>query len=190
MSFGFPEERLVNGKKVITQAILKAVADRDTKILFFSAASNSGANGPENFPATHPYVISIRATRPNGAPWDRNPPIGTHREAFGTLGTDVSAAWLRSEPRGKILSGTSVATPIAAGMAAMLLGYAEADAEVDNEIFERLKTKDGMGGLFREISTKYTDGFHYIDPSDFWGADVEDKTRRAMMVTAATRRKR
>lgn len=184
MSFGFPQERLVCGKPVISLAILNAVQAREKRILFFSAASNSGANGPENFPAKDEHVISIRATHPSGAPWERNPPVRNYQEAFGTLGTEVSAAWLKTDPQGKILSGTSVATPIAAGIAAMLLGCADADEEISDKTLRRLQSQDGMVALFKHISEQ-SHGFHYICPLKFFGDHVEDKTRRAMMELAA-----
>jgi hypothetical protein len=180
MSFGFPQERLVCDEPVISLAILDAVRRRRKRILFFSAASNSGANGPEQFPATDEHVISIRATHPSGVLWEHNPPIENHGEAFGTLGTEVSAAWLKSNPQGKILSGTSVATPIAAGTAAMLLGYADADDEVDDKTLRRLQTQEGMTALLKHVSKEYG-GFYFICPSKFLGGHVEDRHRRSMM---------
>ncbi|KAF5701633.1 peptidase S8 subtilisin kexin sedolisin [Fusarium globosum] len=133
MSFGFDEEVYIEGKPIISNAILKAILETNQSIVFLAAAANSGGNKAEMFPAYNKNVLSIRGTDDYGTPQRFNPPPDYDSETcFMTLGLNVPGASLvRSEHQGADIckSGTSVATPIAAGLAAMLLGYARVHEE-------------------------------------------------------------
>ena len=110
LAFGFPEK----------QDDIAQVIEQHSHMLFFGAASNHGANYGVMFPASHDAVICIRATDSNGVYQLFNPPKDIdEREVFGTLGVDVPAASLGDFP--VLRSGTSVATAIAAGIAATLV---------------------------------------------------------------------
>ncbi|KAF6813980.1 putative subtilisin [Colletotrichum musicola] len=117
MSFGFKDE-----VPVITQAITKAMLERHGKIIFLAATSNSGGNRREMFPANLDSVISIRETNTLGAFSDTNPPVDPDGPAvLGTLGRDVPSAWLSSAEGEVAKSGSSVATAVSAGIAAMIM---------------------------------------------------------------------
>jgi hypothetical protein len=186
MSFGFPEEVLVDGQRVISKAIEQAVGDRNYAILFFAAAANSGANQKEMFPANHDFVISIRGTNPDGVFEDFNPPPDRDGPAvFGTLGKVVPSAWLRSYDGEICKSGTSVATPIAAGIAAMVLGYATIELHKRNlpEKAKKLWTRHGMTAMFNKMSTCTRERCFYVSPGEFFAK--EESERWASMITAA-----
>ena len=192
MSFGFPEEVLVGNQLVISNAILKAISDRNDAILFFAAAANSGANEKEMFPATHEFVISIRATNSNGSFEDFNPPADRDGPAvFGTLGKDVPSASLCSDGGEVCKSGTSVATPIAAGIAAMMLGYATIglhDEKLRPETARKLRTRHGMKAMFREISTLIHGKYYYLCPGEF--SRKQEPEQWAAMITAGAKIRR
>jgi hypothetical protein len=123
MSFGFS-----GTVKPIKKAISDAVYQRDEALLLFAAACNNGKNCVDTFPASNPLVISIRATNHNGEFLDYNPFSDPAKDGryFGTLGDNVVSAWRVEDATGSRMrcqSGTSVATPIAAGIAASMLEY-------------------------------------------------------------------
>ncbi|KAK4444753.1 hypothetical protein QBC34DRAFT_334442 [Podospora aff. communis PSN243] len=194
MSFGFGTEVLVNGQRAISNAISHALQTRDQKILFFAAAANSGGNQPEMFPASHPQVISIRGTDDKGWLQRYNPPPGyDSSNCFMTLGQDVPGAGLSRGGGGEVVkSGTSVSTPIAAGIAGMLLSYARL-FEQDLKEFEgrcgtrreRLATMQGMRGLFRKLSTEMLDKWYYLSAEPF--LDLESDRDRAAWLMLPSR---
>ncbi|KAI2632315.1 hypothetical protein GGR54DRAFT_29393 [Hypoxylon sp. NC1633] len=95
--------------------------------LMFAAASNDGANLGRAFPAKYPSVFCIHATDGNGNPSKFNPSADEKDVNLSLLGEKVCSHW----PAGKnghsesvnVMSGTSVATPIAAGLAASVLSF-------------------------------------------------------------------
>ncbi|RFU80619.1 intracellular serine protease [Trichoderma arundinaceum] len=95
--------------------------------LLFAAASNDGANLGRAFPAKYPSVFCIHSTDGNGNPSAFNPTADEKDVNFSLLGEHVTSHW----PVGKnghnepvnVMSGTSVATPIAAGLAAAILSF-------------------------------------------------------------------
>ncbi|OBT76497.1 hypothetical protein VF21_03946 [Pseudogymnoascus sp. 05NY08] len=95
--------------------------------LIFAAASNDGANLGRAFPAKYPSVFCIHSSDGNGNPSAFNPTADEKDVNFSLLGEHVRSHW----PAGKnghndivnVMSGTSVATPIAAGLAASLLSF-------------------------------------------------------------------
>jgi subtilisin family serine protease len=142
--------------------------------LVFAAASNSGANHRRAYPARHAHVICVHATGGNVQPAAFNPPPdsdddgGGGGDNFATVGQAVECAWPRALCNRAVnpcclawKSGTSFATPIAAGIAAFLLQYA---AETLEEIDVRLLRKlQGMRAVFKKISRRLH-GFDYIAP--------------------------
>lgn len=189
MSFGFPDEVLINDVPVISNAILRAVRKKNQRILFFAAAANFGGNQKEMFPAKHEFVIPIRGTNSQGVFQDFNPPPDRDGPAvYGTLGKDVPSAWLSTYDGEIQKSGTSVATPIAAGIAAMILGYANLCFFHELQLLEpslvkKLWTKHGMLSIFSKMSTCMKEKCFYLSPFGFMRKTPEE--RRAVMITAA-----
>lgn len=189
MSFGFPEETFVEGRPVISNAIHKAMHERDGRILFFAATANDGANQTEMFPARHPNVISIRATDHKGAFQDFNPAAdysGPH--VFGTLGTDVPGAGLNTHDGEVCETGVSMATPIAAGISAMVLMYVRLGLEsgqLSPELsMETLWTKSGMDSVLRKLSRQVREKHYYLYPHDFFSDERRDTERNALLIDA------
>lgn len=138
---------------------------------FLAAAGNNGGNGGEMFPAKHQSVISIRGTDSQGYFSKFNPPRSRHETVvYGTLATDVPSAWLRDHPGEMYKSGTSVATAIAAGIAAMLLGYigCKPPGTGDKLLEKRLCSRRGMLDIFEIMGTDMGNGCSYLNPCNLF----------------------
>ncbi|KAK3345893.1 hypothetical protein B0T25DRAFT_571045 [Lasiosphaeria hispida] len=150
LSFGFsyPVE-------AIRDAIADAVYSKGGAITFFAASNNEGFNSNEMFPASlGAPVISVRGTNRNGA-FDStyNPALSSDESVFGTLGVDVVSDWPGVNV-GRSMSGCSVATPIAATIAAMLLEYAVASPkDFNSEDLRLMRTRRGVFEMFKGITT-------------------------------------
>lgn len=175
MSFGYTEDQ-----PPIREAIRKSIDLRDESILYLGAASNSGSNDGEAFPARLPSVISIRATNSEGQFQDFNPPLRRRLEnAIGTLGCDVPGAWKHDfDGTAKYCSGTSVATAVAAGLAAVLLGYVQTQSgrESFKKVNRTLRTREGMQEIFLELSQEsLNERFLYLHPWKMMGISDEER---------------
>lgn len=189
MSFGFSAEPLVNGKPLISNAIHKAIAERHGRIIFFAAAANDGGNEEEMFPAQHVQVFSIYATNHLGVFQDFNPsPNIQGPPVFGTLGKDVSGAWLNTHDDEVCKTGTSIAAPIAAGTAATILGYVQLCLSLktfDDDIrIKSLWTKPGIESAFKAFSTQIDQQRYYLYPQNLFHKR-NTKVRDARLVAAA-----
>lgn len=160
---------------------------RNNRILFFAAASNSGGNGREMFPASHDAVISIRATNSHGAFLDTNPPADHYGPAvYGTLGKDVPSAWLSNVDGELSRSGSSVATAVAAGVAAMMLafanaGFSSAEFRLPLEVSALLWTRRGMLAMFAKMSQDMGSRCFFISPVRFFAERDSVKVWAAMI---------
>jgi subtilisin family serine protease len=123
-------------------------------ILIFACASNGGANYSITFPARLPRVFCIGSADGLGTQSDFSPPF-PGEEKFSALGEAVLGA--RSGTDGEIRSdGTSISTPIAAGLAALLIQYTRQFTPKG----QGAETYENMRKLFFAIS-KSTEGKDY-----------------------------
>jgi hypothetical protein len=167
MSFGFQKPITI-----INRAIKYA---NSHDVIMFAATSNGGGNEEVAFPASaHDYVIGVNSTDAWGGKSDFTPNVLPLSENFSILGEAVESSWpkhLEQGPR-QCRSGTSYATPIAAGTAANMLFYVR--MKVDNE--ERVKEVTSCRGMKKLLLSMAapTDGYSYVRPWVLWRKDDED----------------
>lgn len=170
MSFGLPSRNLK-----IEAAVKEAY---DANKILFAAASNGGGNAGRTFPAKDDRVICIYATDGRGNKYFGNPSPEERAYNFSILGVNIPCFWKDCEIT---RSGTSYATPIAAGIAATILDYARSKrSELTDEQLNQLSDGAGMRCLFIKMS-RLRDGYDYIAPWNTVGATSEGYIRRQIM---------
>jgi len=94
-------------------------------------------------------------------------------ENFSILGEAIESSWPKHLGQGsrQWRSGTSYATPIAAGTAATMLFYARMKAKKPTMVAE-LRTCAGMRRLLLSMA-EMRDGYNYIRPWVLWRKDDE-----------------
>lgn len=143
MSFSYSEEQ-----STVSGAIHRVLYERGTSILFFAAASNHGANELEMFPAHHKSVFSIRATNTNRCFAEFNPPRSEHDgTVLGTLGINVPCLGMGDSGMDVHKSSTSIATAVAGGIAASILGFAK-----ENRMDDAVGKRQGMHAVLRALA--------------------------------------
>ena len=162
MSFGF--DRHTPGMSCITDEIRYATF---MKTVLFAAAHNDGGRKEIAYPANHSDVICINSTNGDGTPSSFNPSPKKGKN-FSTLGEGVP---LHSDITNR-KSGTSYATPIAAGIAAVVMDYmvrkSKSWSEERRSVVELIKTRDGIVAVFdKHFSDKRSD-FKYLFPWKFF----------------------
>jgi Subtilase family len=142
ISWGFP-----HGIVEIEKALIKA---HDQNIVILAAASNEGYLNEIAFPARlSDSVICIGAATGHGsiADFTTSDPKFQHYATLGIAvrGASLNGMWYQQNPT-ELRSGTSTATPIAAGIAALLIDYAGRNA------CKLTKGHEGMLKLFAMLS--------------------------------------
>ncbi|KAI9782134.1 MAG: hypothetical protein M1839_005481 [Geoglossum umbratile] len=171
MSWGGREE-VVEIKKAIRQAF-------HLGIIMFAAASNSGANPrhPVAFPASLRQVICINSTDAFGNLSAFNPPPTPDR-TLSIIGEGIEAAWPTKLTADDTLlaSGTSVSTPIASGIAALVLEHARQLGKKGWMVKDshRLNHCEEMRKVFHNMS-RPLNGFDYIIPAKIFDEKGDEK---------------
>ncbi|KAJ3549806.1 hypothetical protein NM208_g304 [Fusarium decemcellulare] len=170
MSFGFGTRDPVL-EKAIDHAISK-------KVLIFAAASNDGKNRPDGvaWPASKMGVFCVHSADGLGNPSPFTPSPRENMKIM-VLGECVLSAWPRRLLKGsnlgdhKYMSGTSCATPIAAGIAAVVLDYARRFLTEDE--WKDLRRYDSINRMFQKLSdTNSRSGYQWIR---HWVLFAEDR---------------
>lgn len=157
----------------------------DSRTLVLAATSNYGTSRPMAFPACMPDVISLHAADHGGRAAGTNPAV-EYGKNFTILGVDVVSAWISSSPplqpssssdslsdllevvsaqndgqtaTTRAMTGTSVATPVAAGVAALVLEFAgqrDLDDPETDQVLQKLgpflRRQHGMNSVFRAMA--------------------------------------
>ena len=172
MSFGFP-----GGSTDLASLAEKIEAAHKADIILLAAASNAGGNGRRAYPASESYVICVHAVDGRGNNCGGfNPSAVDNEDNFATLGIGIKCMW-DEEPCYR--SGTSYATPIAAGFAANALEYAMYHKKKGNlhpTIYSRLRKPSGMQRMFRLMADEREkrSGYQWIRPWKFWLENGKD----------------
>lgn len=156
----------------------------DAGALVFAAASNDGANSGLAYPAWHSRVLCIYSTDGYGNKSPFNPPPEKHSGAdgFSIIGQHIRGAWPSNlSPEGANdhvcrLSGTSCATPVAAALAAFVLGFASFACEPEKlkaKSFLKLTSYDGMRRVLWKM-TALRDGYQYLNPFQFFSRQKDE----------------
>jgi subtilisin family serine protease len=174
MSFGFAED---------IQSIREAIIEAEKqKVIFFAAANNGGWNAPELFPALMESVFSVRGTRYNGAfDDDYNPRSWDHKPGpqFGSLACDVPCAWTSND---LTKSGCSVAAPIVAATAALVMTFVEREASL-SEYRDLIRTRRGILSVFKAMATETKPSRLYLAP---WQLFENNRKPRVLIENALT----
>ncbi|UKZ78126.1 hypothetical protein TrVFT333_005860 [Trichoderma virens FT-333] len=172
MSLGFPTS---NNKahEEISEAIEEVRKKRGRRIIFLASAGNSDVYSDETFPATHQSAISIRATDSLGTFMTTNPENTKESSVvFGAIGDDIPTSLRQFHPEAS-LPGSSAATAIAAGIAAIMLAYVlilpqMVKMEQGEGVLERLWTTEGMRKMFMKMSDDMGQRRRFLNPSRFF----------------------
>ena len=153
-------------------AALREADRRD--ILVFAAVSNYGAAALRQiaWPASMTKVFGINSANFDGVTSSFNPPENDNDtfSRYKFLGEGVRSAWPlhKGEGEEKILSGTSMAAPIAGATASLFIEFMRQNSQDDEAAADAkiMETPDGMREIFHSIGNAKSKGdfFKYVTP--------------------------
>lgn len=140
-------------------------------MITFAASGNSGGNRECAWPARRPGIVAVCATdghgsdagfnqRPFGQEASDHPPLATLGIHIPWSHVDQTNQWKHS-----LISGSSFATPIAAGIAANVLEFTRRQTHFKKTGL--LHSCFGMTKVLQAMSFGI-DGFRYLQPWTFW----------------------
>jgi subtilisin family serine protease len=172
MSFGFSFKSGRRHEKMHT-AISNA---SDNNVVMFTAASNNGNRDetPIAYPARDLRIICINASDGDGNKMFFNPPPDDEGNNFSVIGRGFPSTWPAAVPaKGsydpedrpglwKYSSGTSVATPVAAALAAVIMQFGLTQG-IERQ--PKLQSYLGIRQIFKQMSgNKTAGGFWDVRP--------------------------
>ncbi|KAM7203349.1 hypothetical protein V8F33_002340 [Rhypophila sp. PSN 637] len=162
---------------------LDEVMGRGNGKIVLAAASNKGTLRNMAFPASALQSIAVNSATANGLPSGFNPRSAKDEKRLTVLGEAVTSAWtttveepntgeLTTNPNAtKRMTGTSVATPIAAGIVALLLEAVMIDIpeeedtmKILEEVRPWLRGYEGMMTVLMDKAAPTQGGYHNIVP--------------------------
>jgi serine protease len=137
-----------------------------------AAGNGSGADACAASPARVPEALTVGSTT-NGDQRSSFSSIGTCLDLFAP-GSDITSAWSTADDATNIISGTSMATPHVAGVAALYLSVhheatpAQVASAITSNAIANVVTDPGTGSPNRLLNSGFvgtvmTNGFSYVD---------------------------
>ncbi|KAH8898150.1 subtilisin-like protein [Thozetella sp. PMI_491] len=163
-----------DGEGSIKDAIRFVQNERNGRVIFFASAGNLGPHQDVAFPACHKDVIAIRATNYMGVVASSNPSTDPSAAvSLATFGDNIPLRLQESNPE-VCKPGSSVATAVAAGIAATMLSYASMlphihPGHAKEDDLTRLRTVEGIEALFRlKLSQNMGNRINFVNPVRFF----------------------
>lgn len=159
--------------EALKEAIDKA-ADRQHRALVFCAKSDE-LYADDVFPADYLSTISVAAATSRGrigTEGSKAPDLLILGENMPAYGPDYMAASTTGTSKEAKISGSSVATALASGMASLMLMLAKRDV-VLKECWELLKIKEVMLKVFERFKTDKASAVTYVNPALVFGEPEE-----------------
>lgn len=172
---------------VVRRELETAILDADrANILMFCSASDQGARQTDTYPSRATRrILTIGAAGPSG---ETSPCVGNPDKVDFTFPGDSVELMDGEAAAGpaKVVSGSSAATALAAGLAALVLycvqvrlwHVPEAEKEQVRRDFEALKKHEEMVKAFRySIGTSPGSGYKFVTVWDVFEAALEERDR-------------
>ncbi|PNP56272.1 hypothetical protein THARTR1_03797 [Trichoderma harzianum] len=155
----------------ITEALSPSSQDAKPKLIF-AAAGNERNSELQAFPARKEGVIAVHASDGSGE-WVKLNPNSESKLNLTTLGENIKIRWPDPDNSGEMkdihISGSSFATPIAAGIAANVLEFARHRLQLNEMKKDEIYSHRGMTKILKAMSCRRGE-YDYVHPLAFWEA--------------------